>query len=374
MFNICRKEMNWGGRKLVIETGKVARQADGAVVVSYGDTVVLCTAVAQKSPSTVDFFPLTVQYQEKYYATGRIPGGFLKREGRPSDNETLVSRLIDRPIRPLFPYGFKNETQVICTVLSHDMENNPDIVSLIGSSAALAISGIPFAGPIGAARVALIDGQLILNPTLEQVKTTQLDLVVAGTSEGVLMVESEAQQLSEEQMLEAVNFGHDSFQPVIKMIEEMARECGKTTWTVADEDSETPKLRARLAELAEDDLRKAYAIREKQDRSERISTVKSQAVAGLVEEGFDEKVAVSEFKELEKTVVRGDILKTGLRIDGRDTKTVRNIIAEVGILPRAHGSALFTRGETQALVVTTLGTGQDEKLVDAIEGEFKEIA
>ena len=367
MFTIHREEIEWGGRKLVLETGKVARQADGAIMVTYGETVILCTAVAQKQAKDVDFFPLTINYQEKTYAAGRIPGGFLKREARPSDFETLTSRLIDRPIRPLFPYGFRNETQVVCTVLSHDLENDSDIPALIGASAALAISGIPFQGPVGGATVGMIDGKFVLNPRREEKPESNLSLVVAGTKEGVLMVESEAEQLTEQQMLDAVMFGHESYQPVIEMVERLAQKVGKEAWPLPEENLDKPEVVSRLKELAEEELREAYKIREKQSRTETIATIKAQKIEAMIEEEFNEGLATSEFKGLESEIVRGDILKTGERIDGRDTKTVRPITCEVGLLPRTHGSALFTRGETQALVVTTLGTGQDEKIVDALE-------
>lgn len=372
MFTIHREEIEWGGRKLVLETGKVARQADGAIMVTYGETVILCTAVAQKQAKDVDFFPLTINYQEKTYAAGRIPGGFLKREARPSDFETLTSRLIDRPIRPLFPYGFRNETQVVCTVLSHDLENDSDIPALIGASAALAISGVPFQGPVGGATVGMIDGKFVLNPRREEKPESNLSLVVAGTKEGVLMVESEAEQLTEQQMLDAVVFGHESYQPVIEMVERLAQKVGKEAWPLPEENPDKPEVISRLKELAEEELREAYKIREKQSRTEKIATIKAQTIEAMIEEEFNEGLATSEFKALESEIVRGDILKTGERIDGRDTKTVRPITCEVGLLPRTHGSALFTRGETQALVVTTLGTGQDEKIVDALEGEYKE--
>lgn len=373
MFKIYRKEIEWGGKKLTLETGKVARQADGAVLVTYGETILLCTVAAHKKANPdVDFFPLTVHYQEKAYAAGRIPGGFFKREGKPSDNETLVSRLIDRPIRPLFVEGFRNETQVICTVLSHDMENSPDIPALVGASAALTISGLPFLGPIGAARVGFIDGEFVLNPTLEQIPSSQLNLVVAGTEEGVLMVESEAHELSEKQMLEAVMFGHTHFQPVVQAIIDLAEECAKDPWNLSPEDPQREKLLERLKQLATEDLTAAYDVKEKSIRQEKVALIKTQTIEALVEEGFPEVLAVTEFKELSKNLVRSKILKTGYRIDGRDTKTVRPIVCEVGVLPRAHGSALFTRGSTQALVVATLGTGQNEQIIDALEGEYKE--
>jgi polyribonucleotide nucleotidyltransferase len=368
-----RKELDWAGKTLILETGKVARQADGAVVASYGDTVVLATVVGAKAAKPgIDFFPLTVNYQEKFYAAGRIPGGFFKREGRPTEKETLISRLIDRPIRPLFPHGFKNEVQVIVTVLSHDLENDPDILALVAASAALTISGIPFFGPVGGARVGYIDGAYVLNPTTSQRESSKLDLVVAGTTEGVLMVESEASELSEEIMLGAVTFGHTSFQPVIQAIIELAEHSAKDPWPLPEESEETKTLTARVDALARADLRAAYTETVKQVRQEKIGTAKKAAAAKLTEEGLDAEAAKGLFKELEADIVRNNILDTGLRIDGRDTKTVRPILAEVGVLPRTHGSALFTRGETQALVVATLGTAQDEQVVDAIEGEFRE--
>jgi polyribonucleotide nucleotidyltransferase len=368
-----RKEMEWAGKTLILETGKVARQADGAVVASYGDTVVLATVVGAKSAKPgIDFFPLTVNYQEKFFAAGRIPGGFFKREGRPTEKETLVSRLIDRPIRPLFPHGFRNEVQVIVTVLSHDLENDPDVLSLVAASAALTISGIPFFGPVGAARVGYIDGAYVLNPTTSQREESKLDLMLAGTTEGVLMVESEASELSEEIMLGAVTFGHAAFQPVIQAIIELAEHSAKDPWTLPEISEETKTLTARVDALARTDLRAAYTETVKQVRQEKISAAKKAAAAKLAEEGLDADGAKGLFKELEADIVRNNILDTGLRIDGRDTKTVRPILAEVGVLPRTHGSALFTRGETQALVVATLGTAQDEQVIDAIEGEFKE--
>ena len=373
MFNYFRKELDWGGRKLVLETGKIARQADGAVLVSYGDTIVLCTAVGAKSAKPgQDFFPLTVNYQEKAFAAGKIPGGFFKREGRPSEKETLVSRLIDRPIRPLFPAGFRNEVQVIATVLGHDLENDPDVVAMIGCSAALTLSGIPFFGPVGAARVGFIDGAYVLNPTASQEDASKLDLVVAGTAEGVLMVESEAQELSEEVMLGAVKFGHDAFQPVLQAIIELAEVAAREPWALPEVSEAELALAKRLGELARDGITTAYTETRKQIRQEKIGAVKKEALVKLAEEGFDTEKAKGLFKELEADIVRNAVLNTGLRIDGRDTKTVRPIVAEVGILPRAHGSALFTRGETQALCVATLGTGQDEQIIDALEGEYRE--
>ena len=368
-----RKEMDWGGARLVLETGKVARQADGAIVASLGDTVVLATVVGMKAAKPgQDFFPLTVNYQEKFFAAGRIPGGFFKREGRPTEKETLVSRLIDRPIRPLFPAGFKNEVQVIVTVLSHDLENDPDIVAMIAASAALTISGIPFLGPIGAARVGYIDGQYVLNPTASQGEESRLDLVVAGTAEGVLMVESEASELSEAAMLDAVTFGHAAFQPVIQAIIELAEHCAKEPWALPEPSAEAKTLGGRLDALARDGLRDAYTETVKQARQEKIAAAKAAALAALAQEGLDTEKAKGLFKELEADIVRNNILDTGHRIDGRDTRTVRPIAAEVGVLPRTHGSALFTRGETQALAVATLGTAQDEQVVDAIEGEFRQ--
>ncbi len=372
MFNYFRKELDWGGRKLVLETGKIARQADGAVLISYGETIVLCTAVGVKfAKPGQDFFPLTVNYQEKAFAAGKIPGGFFKREGRPSEAEVLKSRLIDRPIRPLFPEGFRNEVQIVATVLSHDMENDPDIVALIGCSAALTLSGIPFFGPVAAATVGYQDGAYILNPTLSQSKTSQLQLVVAGTAEGVLMVESEAQELSEAIMLGAVTFGHQSFQPVIAAIIELAEHAAKEPWKLSEPAPEVAALASRVDALARNGVADAYQIVDKAARHNAVSAAKSAAMEALKAEGLDTEKAKGAFKELESDVVRGAILATGLRIDGRDTKTVRPIIAEVGLLPRAHGSALFTRGETQALCVATLGTGQDEQIIDALEGEHR---
>ena len=373
MFNYFRKELDWGGRTLVLETGKIARQADGAVLVRYGDTIVLCTAVGVKSAKPgQDFFPLTVNYQEKAFAAGKIPGGFFKREGRPSEKEVLVSRLIDRPIRPLFPNGFRNEVQIVATVLSHDLENDPDIVAMVGCSAALTLSGIPFFGPVGAARVGYKDGQYILNPTADQIEDAELDLVVAGTAEGVLMVESEARELSEDVMLGAVTFGHEHFQPVIQAIIELAEHAAKEPWALPEPAAEEQALALRVDALARAPLTEAYQESDKQTRYGRVAEAKKEAAAALTGEGLDAVAAKGRFKDLEADIVRNAILDTGLRIDGRDTKTVRPIVAEVGILPRAHGSALFTRGETQALVVATLGTGQDEQMIDALEGEYRE--
>ena len=370
MFQIYRKEIDWGGKTLTLETGKVARQADGAVIATLGETSVLCTAVAAKSPRPgQDFFPLTVNYQEKAFAAGKIPGGFFKREGRPSEVETLTSRLIDRPIRPLFPKEFKCETQVVCTVLSHDMENNPDIVAMIGASAALTISGVPFFGPIGAARVGYSDGEYILNPTKAQMENFALDLVVAGTSEGVLMVESEASELSEEIMLGAVNFGHSQMQAAIDAIIDLAEAAAKEPRDLPEEAPEAASLRDTLNGLR-GKVEAGYAISEKTARQAAIAEVKAEALE-LAGEEADSVLVGALMKELEADVVRSAILKTGERIDGRDTKTVRSIVSEVGLLPRTHGSALFTRGETQALAVTTLGTGQDEQIIDALDGEYR---
>jgi polyribonucleotide nucleotidyltransferase len=372
MFHVYRKELMWGGRRLVLETGKIARQADGAVLVTYGETTVLCTAVAMKSAKPgQDFFPLTVNYQEKTFAAGKIPGGFFKREGRPSEKETLVSRLIDRPLRPLFVPGFVNEMQVVCTVLSHDLENDPDIVSMIGASAALTISGIPFLGPIGGARVGYIDGNYVLNPTLGEIARSQLDLVVAGTGEGVLMVESEAEELSEDIMLGAVTFGHREFQPVIQAIIDLAETCAREPWSLQPASPELADIEARLRETVGPLIEAAYREQGKQDRSNRLEAAKSK-VAELFSDEGQRAIALKLFKDLEKDIVRGAILRDGRRIDGRDTRAVRPISCEVGILPRAHGSALFTRGETQALAVATLGTGQDEQVIDALEGEYRE--
>ncbi len=374
MFNYFRKELEWGGRKLVLETGKIARQADGAVLVSYGDTIVLCTAVGAKNVKPgQDFFPLTVNYQEKAFAAGKIPGGFFKREGRPSENETLVSRLIDRPIRPLFPANFRNEVQVVATVLSHDMENDPDIVAMVGCSAALTLSGIPFFGPVGAARIGYENGQYVLNPTMAQMENATLELVVAGTAEGVLMVESEAKELPEDVMLGAVTFGHAAFQPVIHAIIELAEHAAKEPWTLPEVSETEVALKKRIDELGRTAIAEAYKEQVKQARYEKVGAAKKAVLAELGEEGQHHgEQAKHLLKDLEADIVRNAILDTGLRIDGRDTKTVRQIVAEVGVLPRAHGSALFTRGETQALCVVTLGTGQDEQVIDSLEGEYRE--
>jgi polyribonucleotide nucleotidyltransferase len=375
MFDIQRVEIEWGGRPLVLETGKIARQADGAVLATYGETTVLATVVAAKEERPgVDFFPLTVNYQEKTFAAGKIPGGFFKREGRPSEKETLTSRLIDRPIRPLFADGFKCETQVVTTVLSHDLENDPDIVAMVAASAALTLSGVPFMGPIGAARFGLVDGEFVLNPLLDQRGESKLDLVVAGTGDAVLMVESEAKELSEDDMLGAVMFGHKGFQPVIDAIIGLAERAAKEPRDFAPPD--LSEIEQVMLGIAEADLREAYKITVKQERYAAVDAVKAKVMAAFLPEGeeprFDKEKVAAVFKELQAKIVRWNILDTGGRIDGRDLETVRPILAEVGILPRTHGSALFTRGETQALVVATLGTGDDEQFIDALEGTYKE--
>ena len=374
MFDIHRLEIDWGGRKLKLETGRMARQADAAVFAQYGDTSVMATVVAARSVRPgVDFFPLTVNYQEKTYAAGKIPGGFFKREGRPTEKETLTSRLIDRPIRPLFVDGFKNETQVITTVLSFGNENDPDVLAMIAASAALTLSGLPFLGPIGAARVGMIDGEFVLNPLLDEMDQTKLDLVVAGTQDAVMMVESEAQELPESDMLGAVMFGHKHFQPVIDAIIKLAETAAKEPWDITPPDKS--KYEAKAKEIAEADLRKAFATPEKQARQNIVAEAKKAVFDALKPEEDDgtESVLIGDvFKSLESDIVRGDILSTGKRIDGRDLKTVRPIISEVHVLPRTHGSALFTRGETQALVVATLGTGDDEQFVDGLEGTRRE--
>ncbi|WP_373285190.1 polyribonucleotide nucleotidyltransferase [Caldovatus sediminis] len=368
-----RKDIPWGDKTLTLETGKIARQADGAVMARLGDTIVLCTAVGNRSVKAgQDFFPLTVHYQEKAFAAGKIPGGFFKREGRPSEHEVLVSRLIDRPIRPLFPDNFRNEVQVIATVLSHDLENDPDIVAMVGCSAALTLSGIPFFGPVGAARVGWIDGRYVLNPTAEQRAQSRLELVVAGTSEGVLMVESEAQELSEEVMLGAVEFGHRGFQPVIDGIIALAERAAKEPWPLPEPAEEEKALKARVFELGRAPVAEAYRETQKLLRHEKVAAARKAVLERLATEGVDPEKAKGLFKELEAEVVRNAILDTGIRIDGRGTRDIRPIVAEVGVLPRAHGSALFTRGETQAFCVATLGTGQDEQIIDALAGEYRE--
>ncbi|MCL4765564.1 MAG: polyribonucleotide nucleotidyltransferase [Hyphomicrobiaceae bacterium] len=372
MFDIHRVEIEWGGRKLKLETGQLARQADAAVYAQYGETSVLATAVAARTVRPgVDFFPLTVNYQEKTYAAGKIPGGYFKREGRPTEKETLTSRLIDRPIRPLFVDGFKNETQVIATVLSFDNENDPDIVAMIAASAALTLSGVPFLGPIGAARVGLIDGELVLNPLIDEMQKTRLDLVVAGTQDAVMMVESEAQELSETQMLDAVMFGHRHFQPVIQAIIKLAETAAKEPWDIQLPDK--AKYKDRVKAIAEDGLRRAYATTEKQKRRETIDAMREKVLQELLpaDDQSDAVLLGDVFKTVEQDIVRGGIISTGRRIDGRDLTSVRPIMSQVHVLPRTHGSALFTRGETQAIVVATLGTGEDEQYVDTLEGTKK---
>ena len=368
MFKIVKKEIVWGGKKLSIESGKIARQADGAVILTSGDTVILATVVgAKKANPETDFFPLTVNYQEKYYASGKIPGGYFKREARPTESETLISRLIDRPIRPLFPEGFRNEVQVLPTVLSYEKDNDPEILSLIASSAALSISGIPFMGPVAASKVGYIKGSFVLNPTKEQLKDSQLELVVAGTKDAVLMVESEASGLTEKVMLDAVKFGHEQFAPVIKMINEFAAECSKEKWVVEQKDLKDVKN--NLLKNIKNDLVIAFSEPDKKKRSELINLAREKSLALYLDsEEFSEMDVESQFKDIEKEIVRTKILKEKKRIDGRGLADIRPIKCEVGVLPRTHGSALFTRGETQALVVTTLGTSEDEQRIESLDG------
>lgn len=376
MFDIKRKTIEWAGRPLTLETGRMARQADGSVVATYGETVVLATVVYARQPKPgQDFFPLTVNYQEKTFAAGKIPGGYFKREGRPSEKETLVSRLIDRPIRPLFVKGFKNEVQVVCTVLQHDMENDPDIVAMVGASAALTLSGVPFMGPIGGARVGVIDGEYVLNPTLAQMEESDLDLVVAGTQDALMMVESEAKELSEEKMLGALMFAHKGMQPVIDAIIELAEHAAKEPFDFQPED--VSDAVAAIKALVGEDIKAAYALTGKHDRRDAVSAAKKKAAEKLVAseanpDGFDATKFGTAFKECEADVLRRDIIENSHRVDGRALDKVRQIVSEVGVLPRTHGSALFTRGETQALVVATLGTGEDEQYVDALQGTYKE--
>ncbi len=376
MFDTHRVQLDWGGRKLTLETGRIARQADGAVLATYGDTSVIATVVAAKQPKEgVDFLPLTVNYQEKFYAAGRIPGGYFKREGRPTEKETLTSRLIDRPIRPLFADGWRCDTQVIITTLSHDLENDPDIVAMVAASAALTLSGAPFMGPVGGARVGFINNEYVLNPQIDEMAESGLDLVVAGTQDAVLMVESEAKELSEEIMLGAVMFGHRHFQPVIDAIIKLAEKAAKEPRELVLSDNAA--LETEMRALIEQDLRAAYAIPEKTARHKAIDAVKERVLGHFGAQGGESPKhpplqVAGVFKELEGKIVRWNILDTGTRIDGRDVKTVRPIVCEVGVLPRTHGSALFTRGETQALVVATLGTGEDEQFVDALQGTYKE--
>ena len=373
MFNVVKKSIEWGHDTLTLETGKVARQADAAVIATYGETSVLAAVVFEKKPKAgFDFFPLTVHYQEKYYAAGKIPGGFFKREARPSEKETLTSRLIDRPIRPLFVPGFKHETQVICTVLSHDLENDPDVVAMIAASAALTLSGAPFRGPIGCARVGFTDGSYVLNPSVDDMQDLRnnpeqrLDLIVAGTKDAVMMVESEVYELSEAEVLGAVEFGHAQMQPVIDMIVDLAGEAAKEPFDFQAPDYS--ELYAKVKTAGEATMRAAFGNTDKQERTAAIKAARASIKEALTEEDLEDSNLDSAFKKLESEVVRGDIIKTGKRIDGRDLSTVRPIVSEVGFLPRTHGSALFTRGETQGLVVTTLGTGDDEQIIDALHG------
>ncbi len=372
MFKVYKKEVEVAGKKISLETGKVARQADGAIIATCGETVVLATVVgAKKVNPDMDYFPLSVNYQEKYYAAGKIPGGYFKREARPTESETLISRLIDRPIRPLFPDEFKNEVQLLPTVISYDKENEADILSIIASSAALAISGMPFMGPVGASRVGYIDGKYVLNPSKTELEKSKLDLVVAGTKDAVLMVESEASGLTEEEMLNAVKFGHEGFVPVIKMIEELAKECRKPDWIVEKKD--LSDVKKKLEETFTEDLKKAFATRDKQDRSNQISEITDKAKKLYEEdENYTDLDVNSELKDLEKKIVRTDILKNKNRIDGRGLSDVRPISCEVGVLPRTHGSALFTRGETQAIVTATLGTSDDEQRIESLDGLQRE--
>jgi len=376
MFDIKKKTIDWAGRKLTLETGRIARQADGSVLATYGETTVLANVVFAKQPKPgLDFFPLTVNYQERTYAAGKIPGGYFKREGRPTEKETLVSRLIDRPIRPLFVKGFKHETQVTVTVLSHDLENDPDVVGMVAASAALTLSGVPFMGPIGAARVGIIDGEYVLNPTLDQMADTQLDLIVAGTQDALMMVESEAKELSEDKMLGALMFAHAGMQPVIDAIIELAEHAANEPYDFQPEDhSEVVKS---IKKLVGADIRKAYEIKAKHDRHVAVGAAKTKAAEALVKseenpDGVDSSKFSTAFKECEADVLRRDIIEHGRRVDGRPLDKVRPIVSEVSVLPRTHGSALFTRGETQALVVATLGTGEDEQWIDALQGTYKE--
>jgi len=368
MFKINKKEIEIDGKKIILETGKIARQADGAVIATCGETVVIATVVgAKKVDPETDYFPLQVNYQEKYYAAGKIPGGYFKREARPTESETLISRLIDRPIRPLFPDEFRNEVQVLPTVLSYDQENEPDILSIIASSAALAISGLPFQGPVGASRVGFIDGKFKLNPSKTELENSKLDLIVAGTKDAVLMVESEASGLTEKEMLDAVKFGHEKFRPIVEAIEKLAKECGKEKWIVETKD--LSKLQNKISKNLKKDLEKAFSIKDKKERSNLISEAEEKCQSLFEGDETYSKLEVAlELKKLEKKIVRSDILKNKKRIDGRSLTDVRQISCEVGVLPRTHGSALFTRGETQALVTLTLGTSEDEQRVESLDG------
>ncbi|HIC65049.1 MAG TPA: polyribonucleotide nucleotidyltransferase, partial [Paracoccus sp.] len=376
MFDDVKKSIQWGQDTLTLETGKVARQADGSVIATLGETSVMANVTFAKEPKPgQDFFPLTVHYQEKYYAAGKVPGGFFKREARPTEKETLTARLIDRPCRPLFAPGFKHEVLVMCTVLSHDLVNDPDIVAMIAASAALTISGVPFMGPIGAARVGFVDGEYVLNPDVEDMQglrgnpEQRLDLIVAGTKDAVMMVESEAYELTEDEMLGAVKFGHEAMQPVIDLIVDLAEAAAKEPFDFQSPDYSA--LYARVKSLGEADMRAAYAIKDKSDRQDAVAAVKAKVRDALSDEDLEDPNLGSALKKLESAILRGDIINGGARIDGRDTRTVRAIESEVGFLPRTHGSALFTRGETQALVVTTLGTGDDEQIIDALHGNFR---
>ncbi len=375
MFDVQREELDWCGRKLTLETGRVARQADGAVLATWGETTVLATVVAAKAPKPgQDFFPLTVHYQEKAFAAGRIPGGYLKREGRLSDRETLTSRLIDRPIRPLFPEDFRCDTQVIATVFSYDLENDSDILAMVAASAALTLSGVPFMGPIGGARVGLIKGEIKVNPTVEEMKDSTLDLVVAGTADAVLMVELQAQELSEDTMLKAVMAGHSAFQPVLQAIIRLAEKAAKEPRELGTKDHSA--VEKAVLEVGEADLRAAYSHTQKQERYAALDAAKAKVFGALAPAGGEPKFPVGDvaeaFHKAQAKIVRWNILDHKRRIDGRDLTTVRPILAEVGVLPRTHGSALFTRGETQAMVVATLGTGEDEQYVDSLDGTYKE--
>ena len=373
MFNENKIEIEWAGRKLKLETGKVARQADSSVIATYGSTTVMANVVAAKeSNPDIDFFPLTVNYQEKYYSVGKIPGGFFKREARPTEKETLISRLIDRPVRPLFHKDFKNETQVTCTVLSHDKENDSDIIAMIAASTALTLSGLPFLGPLGAIKIGYINDDYVINPTKEQLADSKLELVLAGTKEGVLMIESEAHELSEQQMLDAVVLGQENYKIVIDAIISLAKKAAKDPWSLPEKDEEIKNLPADISKEYKNDFIKAYKITEKQKRSERLSILRGEINQKFEKETISSVLLADAIKNVEKDIVRGELINTGNRIDGRDTKTVRPIDCETGLLERTHGSALFTRGETQALVVSTLGTGQDEQRIDAIDGEYTE--
>ncbi len=373
MFDVKNVEIEWAGRKLKLETGKIARQADSTVIATYGGTTVMCNVVAAKEANPdMDFFPLTVNYQEKYYSVGKIPGGFFKREARPTEKETLVSRLIDRPVRPLFHKDFKNETQVTCTVLSHDQENDSDVVALVAASAALTLSGLPFLGPLGAIKIGFIDDEFVVNPSKSQLSDSKLELVLAGTKEGVLMIESEAHELSEKQMLDAVVLGQENYKTVIEAIISLAKKAAKEPWDIKEKDDEIKSLPSKINADYGKDFVDAYKITEKQKRSEKLSLLRNEISEKFISETLTSVLVSDAIKNVEKDIVRGELINTGNRIDGRDTKTVRPIVCETGVLERTHGSALFTRGETQALVVSTLGTGQDEQRIDAIDGEYTE--